>query len=134
MANESIQCSVCGQWKRLTRTTGPDSGMQTFYPCCGDKGQYDHAKPVCDECCKVGCPYDPNSEMKGVVRIYNISWARGHGLRGKHGNFWCADKDGDVIDYHYKKTLIESAKTKGEKYAVLRHHKGGGRSIVEKNY
>lgn len=70
-SNPRIQCSVCGQWKRLTRTNGPDAGMQTFYPCCGDNGQYEHAKPVCYECCKKNCPYKPKeNELPTLQQAY----------------------------------------------------------------
>jgi len=39
-SNPSIQCSVCGQWKRLTRMTGEEIGMQTFYPVCDDDTEH----------------------------------------------------------------------------------------------
>ncbi len=49
--------------------------------------------------------------------------------------WWCADKDGDIVDYHKKEVLIENAKWKGEKYAVLSYRKTGvGFKIVEKNF
>lgn len=73
-------------------------------------------------------------ELAGVVVIFYISWAKGHGLRSKGKTFWCAEKDGDVVDYHLKSELIKRAKSKGEKYAVVRYHKDGRLSIVEKNY
>lgn len=66
-SNPSMQCSVCGQWKRLTRKSGPDAGMQTFYPVCGDNGQYEHKKPVCYECCKNNCPYNTEKNELPVL-------------------------------------------------------------------
>ena len=63
-ANPSIQCSVCGQWKRLH-----GKGVQRFYSCCGPNGEYGHLKPVCDECCKNSCPYriaSPESSKKTI--------------------------------------------------------------------
>jgi hypothetical protein len=59
-ANPSMQCSVCGRWKRL-HGTDKKSGLavQRFYPCCGDGGEYEHVKNVCDDCCKLKCPYRP---------------------------------------------------------------------------
>lgn len=67
-SNPSLQCSVCGQWKRLTRKTGENEGMQTFYPCCGDNGEYEHVKNVCDECCKKACPYRPAVSEKPDIQ------------------------------------------------------------------
>lgn len=51
--NPSMQCSVCGQWKRLT---GKD-GIQNFYPVCGENDDIEHQKPVCTICCTHHCPY-----------------------------------------------------------------------------
>lgn len=60
--NPSIQCSVCGQWKRLHGRDENGIAIQRFYPCCGKDGQYDHEKPVCTDCCTENkettkCPY-----------------------------------------------------------------------------
>jgi len=54
--NPSMQCSVCGKWKRLH---GVKDGIavQRFYSCCGDDGQFEHIENVCDDCCKQKCPY-----------------------------------------------------------------------------
>ncbi len=65
--NPSIQCSVCGQWKRLTGKVVLPSGqpdwIQRFYPCCEQNGRtINHDRPVCDDCCKAGkCPNAINS-------------------------------------------------------------------------
>lgn len=75
-----------------------------------------------------------DESFKGIVVIHYISWAKGHGLRFKGGVYWCAQKDGDVVDYNFKSILIKSAKESGDKYVVIRHHKKGGASITEKNY
>lgn len=55
--NPSMQCSVCGQWKRLHGLDADGLAIQRFYSCCGDHGQFEHVKNVCDECCKTKCPY-----------------------------------------------------------------------------
>ena len=57
--NPSIQCSVCGQWKRLTGKDDQDHEVRRFYPVCGDDGEYEHLKPVCVDCCENHCPYNP---------------------------------------------------------------------------
>lgn len=74
-SNPSIQCSVCGQWKRMTRKSGPDAGMQTFYPACGEHGEFEHTKPVCDECCKNKCPYRTTNHR--LVEEAKITFNRG---------------------------------------------------------
>lgn len=61
-SNPSMQCSVCGQWKRLTGTDEHGHEVRRFYPCCGANGEYEHEKPVCTDCCTENeltkCPYD----------------------------------------------------------------------------
>lgn len=57
-SNPSIQCSVCGQWKRLTGKDEKGNEIRRFYPCCGENGQYEHILPVCTDCCAKKCPYD----------------------------------------------------------------------------
>lgn len=69
--NPSMQCSVCGQWKRLVIKGDPDApeyGLQRFYSCCGDNGEYEHLLPVCDECCKKKCPYKPKENELPILR------------------------------------------------------------------
>lgn len=55
--NPSIQCSVCGKWRRLHGTNETGIAIQRFYSCCGENGEHVHEKEVCDECCKKKCPY-----------------------------------------------------------------------------
>jgi hypothetical protein len=62
-SNPSMQCSVCGQWKRQTGTDDNGQEVRRFYPCCGPNGEYDHEKNVCTDCCTENaqttkCPYD----------------------------------------------------------------------------
>jgi len=52
-----MQCSVCGQWKRLHGKDEQGIAIQRFYSCCGKNGEHVHEKEVCDECCKKNCPY-----------------------------------------------------------------------------
>jgi len=52
--NPSLQCSVCGQWKRLV---DKETGMQRFYSCCFYEGiEIVHTKQICTDCCEAGCP------------------------------------------------------------------------------
>jgi len=53
-----MQCSVCGQWKRLFGKDENGNWIQRFYSCCEQGGKViDHEKPVCNECCGSGkCP------------------------------------------------------------------------------
>jgi hypothetical protein len=124
--NPSMQCSVCGQWKRLTRTTGPKAGMQTFYPVCGDDMQYEHIKPVCDECCKGICPY----RYRDVVVIISEYRIARDVLKP---NMWTAKLNGEVLDYHSQKVLIEHAERDGRKWVVLRSHKDGSYTIIKQS-
>ena len=62
---QSIQCSVCGHWMRLHGKDENGHAVQRFYPCCGESGQYEHIRPVCDTCCKKRCPYDLNIKAPG---------------------------------------------------------------------
>lgn len=56
--NPSLQCCVCGQWKRLHGRDEKGLAIQRFHACCGDNGEFEHVAPVCDECCENGaCPY-----------------------------------------------------------------------------
>ncbi len=57
--NPSIQCSVCGHWMRLHGVKDSEA-IQRFYSCCLNKDgkEVEHVKPVCDNCCKLNCPYD----------------------------------------------------------------------------
>lgn len=53
--NPSIQCSVCGQWKRLHGKDENGKAIQRFYACCEQDGKIiEHEPPVCDDCCKEG--------------------------------------------------------------------------------
>jgi hypothetical protein len=57
--NPSLQCSVCGQWKRLFGKDGEGNAVQRFYSCCEQNGKIvEHESDVCDECCRVKgkCP------------------------------------------------------------------------------
>jgi hypothetical protein len=53
-----MQCSVCGQWKRLHGKDENGLAVQRFYPCCGDNGEFEHIENVCTECCIKKCPYN----------------------------------------------------------------------------
>jgi len=57
--NPSLQCSVCGQWKRLHGVDSEGLAVQRFYSCCIDHLGIirEHDKDVCNECCKKACPY-----------------------------------------------------------------------------
>ncbi len=71
MRNPSLQCSVCGKWKRL-HGKDPVTGLaiQRFHGSGEVNGViHDHEKEVCDDCCQKGCPYD----------ISGVSGTSGHG-------------------------------------------------------
>jgi hypothetical protein len=61
-ANPRVQCSVCGQWKRLHcheyTSKGGYKANQTFFGGCaytrGDHLAGDHVD-VCDDCCHAVC-------------------------------------------------------------------------------
>lgn len=108
--NPSIQCIVCGQWKRLHGKDGNGHTIQRFYPCCGENGQHEHEKPVCDRCCQYGCPY--NSDTVFISNEHSIA----PDLIPE--GVWTARFKGEVIDYHKKEILIRNAKTKGLKYKI----------------
>lgn len=62
--NPSIQCSVCGQWKRLHGKDDKGTAIQRFFACCEQGGKtIEHDPAVCDECCKAGCP---NANLKST--------------------------------------------------------------------
>lgn len=58
-SNPSLQCSMCGQWKRLHGVDDNGNAIQRFYSCCiAEDGKIiDHETEVCDDCCKKGCKY-----------------------------------------------------------------------------
>ncbi len=73
--NPSIQCSVCGQWKRLHGKDKDGIAIQRFYSCClSESGhEVEHVKPVCDECCKLKCPYKPmENKTKTIAPLAKI--------------------------------------------------------------
>lgn len=49
----------------------------------------------------------------------------GHGGQRQDSWMWCAEKDGEIIDYNTKDTLIENAKLDNQKIIVLTIHKNG---------
>ncbi len=53
-SNPSLQCSVCGQWKRLHGKDENNKAIQRFYSCCG-VDNIEHEKDVCAECCDKYC-------------------------------------------------------------------------------
>jgi len=55
--NPILQCSVCGQWKRLHGKDSDGNAIQRFYSCCGEHGEKEHVKNVCVDCCNLKCPY-----------------------------------------------------------------------------
>jgi hypothetical protein len=69
--NPSLQCSVCGQWKRLHGVDADGIAIQRFYSCCinhlGEIVQHD--KEVCDECCKKNCPFKKH-EISDLLRRF----------------------------------------------------------------
>ena len=67
-SNPSIQCSVCGQWKRL-HGIKDGQAVQRYYPCCGENGEHEHEKDICDDCCRAGCPYSVK-ELKGMTESF----------------------------------------------------------------
>jgi hypothetical protein len=122
--NPSIQCSVCGQWKRYTRKSGPDAGANTFYPVCGENHDIEHKKPVCHECCQTGCPYrnEPTEKPKDVALIYSIKHLT---EQPQDKNLWCAEMNGEVIDYHSKEELIRNAESRKQPWRVIALTKHG---------
>ncbi len=56
--NPSLQCSVCGEWKRLHGKDKDGNRIQRFYSCCGENGCNEHVNPVCTNCCPEKCPYN----------------------------------------------------------------------------
>ncbi len=60
--NPRIQCSVCGQWKRLHGVDEKGYAIQRFYGGCrATKGDHiaGNKIDVCDECCKKHCKFNP---------------------------------------------------------------------------
>ena len=56
--NPSIQCSVCGQWKRYEGIDKDGSALYRFFNLCADtNGEYEHIEDVCNNCCETNCPY-----------------------------------------------------------------------------
>jgi len=108
--NPSIQCSVCGQWKRLHGKDGDGHAIQRFYPCCGDNGQHEHIKPVCDTCCNRQCPYNTDTVFISNEHLIAPDLIP--------DGVWTARFKGEVIDYHKKEILIENAKRQGLKYII----------------
>lgn len=90
---EKMQCSVCGQWKMLTRKSGKESGMQTFYPCCG-KDSIEHKLPVCDDCCAKVCPNKGWVKSKDRLPDYYKIVEFRHIRTSPSGYAWMAS-DGD---------------------------------------
>lgn len=128
-SNLSLQCSVCGQWKRLTGKDENGHEVRRFYPCCGKNGEINHDKDVCDDCCKLKCPY--RIKPKNTVIIYYIWWAKGHGIPK---NWYCSEINESVKDYHLKSVLIKNAEKDGLPWQIIRYHrKGGGVSVVAKS-
>lgn len=108
--NPSMQCSVCGQWKRLHGKDDSGVAIQRFYPCCGEDGRHEHLKPVCDRCCKAQCPYNSDT----VFISYEHYIAPDMIPKG----VWTARLKGEVIDYHKKQILIRNAIGNGFKYII----------------
>lgn len=67
-SNPSMQCSVCGKWMRLTGKDEQGCEIRRFYPCCGENGEFEHEKPVCNDCCKTKCPYRMKNDL--AQKIY----------------------------------------------------------------
>lgn len=72
------------------------------------------------------------------TRLSNISAARAkyagwvivhhaHQVGGqlRDRKWWCAEKDGAVLDYHLKDVLVQDALRHGERVVVLRRHRDG---------
>lgn len=71
---------------------------------------------------------------KDTTIIYYIWWAKGHGLKSNKHTFYCAERNGDVVNYQTKKQLIKESEEAGFPWMVVRHKKKGGKiSIVEKS-
>lgn len=69
--NPSMQCSVCGQWKRLHGIDENGHDVQRFYPCCEVDGEYpEHEKPVCTDCCPENCPNHINKKIMKTETIH----------------------------------------------------------------
>lgn len=66
--------------------------------------------------------------MKKVVIRYPFSW----GGQIKDKKFWEAQIDGEIWDYDSKENLIEKAIKEGFSWEVLRYHRNGKISIVNK--
>lgn len=105
MSNPSLQCSVCGQWKRLHGKDETGIAIQRFYPCCGENGQNEHVKNVCDECCKKACPYRAEyiylgdrftaPELKG--KTCSAVRQNGKCIRGRNGSMLVAFEGRPVV-------------------------------------
>lgn len=65
---------------------------------------------------------------KDTVCIHYIWWA----MQRQDRWMWCAEMNGNVIDYHTKDTLINQAESKNLPWVIVRHKKGGGKIIVER--
>jgi hypothetical protein len=63
----------------------------------------------------------------GVVRIEHVHRWAGQ-LADRH--LWMATIDGEVDDYARKDALIRQAEKEGREWYVVRHHQGGGESVV----
>lgn len=53
--NPSLQCSICGQWKRLFGKDKDGFHVQRFFGGCDlttDREYIEHSPDVCAECCK----------------------------------------------------------------------------------
>jgi hypothetical protein len=72
------------------------------------------------------------SEAREVYRGKVIIWYQMQlGGQLKDRSLWVAEKNGEVLDYHGKNTLIASALAAGEEVVVLRLHKNGQVSAKE---
>lgn len=69
MSNPSIQCSMCGRWMRLHGKDKDGCAIQRFYPCCGEHGENEHEKDVCNECCETKCPYKKHNDMTDLEAL-----------------------------------------------------------------
>jgi hypothetical protein len=69
--------------------------------------------------------------MKEVISIYYQWWGNAHienrSWQGVYPN-------GDVMDYNTVESLKKSAEEEGYDWEVLRHHRNGKVSILEKSY
>lgn len=125
-SNPSMQCSVCGHWMRLHGQDEQGTYIQRFYPCCGEHGEFEHEKDVCEACCKTRCPY----RFKDMLVIFYEADISG-GVLEKW--MWTATLNGELQDYHKKSVLIKRAEEKGVPWVVIKIVPNGYPKVIQQS-